>query len=60
LLHIPDYIAWLGPLWAYWEYALERFCGRTRKLVLSRVNPYAGLANRALIGEEISMINMRY
>ncbi|KDQ05634.1 hypothetical protein BOTBODRAFT_85145, partial [Botryobasidium botryosum FD-172 SS1] len=47
LLHIPHYLQWLGPLWAYWEFAMERCCGRLRTLVLSRVEPYTNLSQRA-------------
>ncbi|KDQ05778.1 hypothetical protein BOTBODRAFT_122287, partial [Botryobasidium botryosum FD-172 SS1] len=58
LLHIPDYIHKQGPLWAYWEYAMERLCGRLKKLVLSRVHPYSALTQRAAILEEISIANL--
>ncbi|KDQ17635.1 hypothetical protein BOTBODRAFT_105599, partial [Botryobasidium botryosum FD-172 SS1] len=58
LLHIPDYLDWQGPLWAYWEFAMERLCGRLRKLVQSRVHPYSGLTQRASIVEEISIANL--
>lgn len=59
LLHIADYIKWLGPSWAYWEFAMERLCGRLRKLVLSRVHPYSGLTKRALIIEEIALVGLK-
>jgi hypothetical protein len=59
LLHVADYIEWLGPPWAYWEFSMERLCGRLRKLVRSRVRPYAGLTNRAQILEEVNLLAVR-
>ncbi|KDQ17356.1 hypothetical protein BOTBODRAFT_79959, partial [Botryobasidium botryosum FD-172 SS1] len=60
LLHVADYIKWLGPPWAYWEFAMERLCGRLRQLVLSHVHPYSGLTRRTQIIEEVSLVNLRY
>ncbi|KDQ05685.1 hypothetical protein BOTBODRAFT_122378, partial [Botryobasidium botryosum FD-172 SS1] len=59
LLHIPDYLEWLGPLWVYWEFAMERLCGRLRGLVWSRINPYNSLSQRAQIYEEIYIADLK-
>ena len=60
LLHIAHYLKWMGPPSAYWEFAMERMCGRLRKLVKSRVRPYAGLTRRAAIMEEIHILGDKY
>ena len=48
LLHIADSILFLGPVWVYWAFAMERFCGRLQRYVASRLHPYATLDRRVL------------
>lgn len=30
LLHLADYIEGWGPVWCYWSYPMERFCGHLK------------------------------
>ncbi|KAG9018790.1 hypothetical protein FRB90_009638 [Tulasnella sp. 427] len=47
-LHVPDIIEHSGPMWAYWCWVMERFCGRLSRAVSSRKWPYASLNRRIL------------
>lgn len=47
-LHIPDIIEQSGPLWAYWAWVMERFCGHLSRAVSSRKWPYSSLNRRIL------------
>ncbi|KAL1684480.1 hypothetical protein GGG16DRAFT_68216, partial [Schizophyllum commune] len=35
LLHIADSIEAMGPVWTYWAFPMERFCGRMQRAVRS-------------------------
>jgi hypothetical protein len=43
VLHIADSIKALGPVWAYWAYPMERYCGTIQRSILSRRFPNASL-----------------
>jgi hypothetical protein len=43
LLHIADSIKAMGPVWAYWAFPMERFCGTLQRAVRSRRFPYASI-----------------
>lgn len=45
-LHLVDIMEQSGPLWAYWCWAMERFCGRLTRVINSRKHPYASLNRR--------------
>lgn len=45
-LHIPDMIRRTGPVWGYWTWVMERFCGLLSRAVTSRKHPYASLNRR--------------
>ncbi|KIO21587.1 hypothetical protein M407DRAFT_80244 [Tulasnella calospora MUT 4182] len=45
-LHIVDMMEQSGPLWAYWCWVMERFCGRLTRAISSRKHPYASLNRR--------------
>ncbi|KIO16102.1 hypothetical protein M407DRAFT_86385 [Tulasnella calospora MUT 4182] len=47
-IHIPDMIERCGPLWAYWCWVMERFCGQLSRAVSSRKWPYSSLNRRIL------------
>lgn len=42
-LHIPDMIRRSGPVWGYWTWVMEWFCGLLSRAVTSRKHPYASL-----------------
>ena len=50
LLHIADSIEMVGPVWAYWAFAMERYCGSLQPAIRSRRHPYASL-NRYLVDQ---------
>ncbi|KAF8597128.1 hypothetical protein BDV93DRAFT_513593 [Ceratobasidium sp. AG-I] len=46
LLHIVDSIEYLGPVWGYWAFPMERYCSFVGASVKSRRYPYTNIANR--------------
>jgi hypothetical protein len=50
LLHIADSIEALGPVWCYWCFPVERYCGHLLRTVKSRRHPYASI-NIAMVRE---------
>ena len=50
LLHIADSIEMVGPVWTYWAFAMERYCGSLQPAIRSRRYPYASL-NRYLVDQ---------
>lgn len=45
LLHIADSIKIMGPVWAYWSFPMERYCGMLLPAIKSRKHPYSTLSN---------------
>jgi hypothetical protein len=43
LLHIADYIEACGPVWCYWSFPMERFCGFLKHGVSSMRHPYTSM-----------------
>ncbi len=43
LLHIADSIVTLGPVWAYWAFPMEHYCGLIRPAIKSRKHPDTSL-----------------
>ncbi|KAI0634214.1 hypothetical protein C8Q77DRAFT_1055307 [Trametes polyzona] len=41
LLHIADSIEACGPVWAYWAFPMERYCGSIQPAILNRRFPYS-------------------
>ncbi|KAJ3502398.1 hypothetical protein NMY22_g18601 [Coprinellus aureogranulatus] len=60
LLHIVDGILLLGPVWVYWSFAMERFCGKLGKLIRSRRFPFSHLDNQVLAHAQMVQIKNRY
>lgn len=60
LLHIADGIKAMGPVWAYWAFPIERFCGKLGKAIKSRRNPYTNLDNRLLLMVQMMQIKNMY
>lgn len=48
LLHIADSIETAGPVWAYWAFPMERYCGHLQRAIQSRRFPYVNI-NRYLV-----------
>lgn len=60
LLHIADSIEMLGPVWAYWAFPMERFCGRVQRNIKSRRFPYASIDTFVTAEARLSHIGMKY
>jgi len=60
LLHIADGIESAGPVWCYWAFAMERFCGAIGQHVKNRRNPYASLDRRARDIARLQLIKLKY
>jgi hypothetical protein len=43
LLHIAGGIEAMGPVWAYWAFPMERFCGKLLRCIKSRRRPFANI-----------------
>ncbi|KAF8594007.1 hypothetical protein BDV93DRAFT_399753, partial [Ceratobasidium sp. AG-I] len=46
LLHVADSIQYIGPVWCYWAFPMERYCSFVGASVKSRRFPYTNLARR--------------
>ncbi|KAJ2924111.1 hypothetical protein H1R20_g12985, partial [Candolleomyces eurysporus] len=60
LLHIADGIEAMGPVWAYWAFPIERFCGKLGRTIKSRRNPYKNLDNRLLLLVQMTQLKNTY
>jgi hypothetical protein len=56
LLHIADSIRAMGPVWAYWAFAMERFCGTLKRSIRSRRFPLASLERFVLERVQLDQI----
>ena len=43
LLHIADGIKAIGPVWTYWAFPMEQFCGRVQQSIKTRRFPFASI-----------------
>ncbi|KAJ8456982.1 hypothetical protein ONZ45_g18499 [Pleurotus djamor] len=60
LLHIADGITEMGPVWAYWAFPMERYCGKLQRGIKSRRFPFASLDNFVLYHAQLSHIKTLY
>ncbi|TFK96035.1 hypothetical protein BDV98DRAFT_576835 [Pterulicium gracile] len=60
LLHLAQDIRNMGPLWVYWCFVMERFCGSLLPSVKSRKHPNTSLANRIRNLAQNSQIELIY
>ncbi|KAJ8507020.1 hypothetical protein ONZ45_g10560 [Pleurotus djamor] len=60
LLHIADDIEQIGPVWTYWTFPTERYCGRLQRGIKSRRHPFANLDNFVLAHARLSQIRIIY
>ncbi|KDQ10505.1 hypothetical protein BOTBODRAFT_163812 [Botryobasidium botryosum FD-172 SS1] len=60
LLHIADSIEQCGPVWAYWCFAVERFCGSLLRTIRNRRFPFACLDRRIRDIAQLDQIKVRY
>ncbi len=60
VLHIADSIELLGPVWAYWAFPMERFCGRAQRHVTSRRYPYASIDTHVVAEARLAHLGLNY
>ncbi|KAF8599740.1 hypothetical protein BDV93DRAFT_428658, partial [Ceratobasidium sp. AG-I] len=60
LLHIADDIKAMGPVWCYWAFPMERFCGAIARANKSRRYPYSSINRRVLQLSQLSQIKLTY
>ncbi|CUA76247.1 RNA-directed RNA polymerase L [Rhizoctonia solani] len=60
LLHIADDIETMGPVWCYWAFPMERFCGALVRANLNPRFPYASLDRRVLEVAQLAQIKLMY
>ncbi|KAF8676920.1 Transposase family tnp2 [Rhizoctonia solani] len=60
LLHIANDIEAMGPVWAYWAFPMERFCGALTRASMSRRFPYSSINRRVLQLAQLSQIKLVY
>ncbi|KAJ7055137.1 hypothetical protein C8F01DRAFT_1321841, partial [Mycena amicta] len=60
LLHIADGIESVGPVWTYWAFPMERFCGRLQPYIKNRRFPFASLDGHVVAFAQLEVIKLKY
>lgn len=60
LLHIADGIEAMGPVWVYWAFPIERFCGKIGRMIKSRRMPFKNLDNRLVLSTQLTAVKHMY
>jgi hypothetical protein len=60
LLHIASSIQEMGPVWAYWAFPMERFCGDILPNIRSRRYPYKSIDHYVSARAHLSQIKLLY
>jgi hypothetical protein len=60
LLHIADSIVATGPVWCYWAFPMERYCGALQPAIRSRRFPYASLDRYVTENAQLTQIKVVY
>ncbi len=60
LLHVADGIRKAGPVWVYWAFAMERYCGRLGRVIKSRRFPWPSLDNYIEMDALLTQIKYAY
>jgi hypothetical protein len=58
LLHIADSIEASGPMWAYWAFPMERYCGSLLPAIRSRRFPFPSIDRHVLEVAQLTQIKM--
>ena len=58
LLHIVDSIEASGPMWAYWAFPIERYCGSLTPAIRSRRFPFPSIDRHITELAQLSQIKM--
>lgn len=60
LLHIAQDIRNMGPMWAYWAFPMERFCGSLLPSIKSRKYPFTSLDHRVRDIAQLDQLKLLY
>ncbi|KAJ7784947.1 hypothetical protein DFH07DRAFT_864335 [Mycena maculata] len=60
LLHIADGIESAGPVWAYWAFPMERFCGRLQPCIKSRRFPFASIDGHVVATAQLAIVKIKH
>lgn len=60
LLHIADGIEFCGPIWCYWAWAMERFCGSLLRIIKSRRYPFKSIDKRVVRLAQLNQIKLSF
>ncbi|KIM89672.1 hypothetical protein PILCRDRAFT_84614 [Piloderma croceum F 1598] len=60
LLHIMDSIKANGPVWCYWAFPMEQYCGTLQPAIRSHQFPYASLDQHAVETAQLTQIKIIY
>ncbi|KAI4293859.1 hypothetical protein K525DRAFT_213980 [Schizophyllum commune Loenen D] len=60
LLHVADSIEYMGPVWCYWAFPMERYCGTLTPAINTRRFPYASLDRYVVERAQMEQINALY
>lgn len=60
LLHIAEDIRNMGPVWCYWAFPMERFCGSLLPSIRSRKHPFSSINHRVRDIAQLNQIKLLY
>ncbi|KAF5315316.1 hypothetical protein D9619_007521 [Psilocybe cf. subviscida] len=60
LLHIASGIRTMGPVWCYWAFPMERYCGKLQWAIRSRRFPYPSLDRFVTEDAQLTQIQAMY
>ncbi|KAJ7017125.1 hypothetical protein C8F04DRAFT_1338084 [Mycena alexandri] len=60
LLHIADGIVFCGPVWCYWAFPMERYCGSVQPGIRSRRFPWASIDRYVVEIAQLTQIKAVY
>ncbi|KAF8904553.1 hypothetical protein CPB85DRAFT_1376903 [Mucidula mucida] len=60
LLHIADSIRDMGPVWCYWAFPMERYCGQLSPYIPSRRRPFRSLDRYVTESTQLTQLMVIY
>jgi hypothetical protein len=60
LLHVVDGMEAAGPVWTYWAFPTEQFCGRLLPEIRSQRHPFSNIDNFIVASAQLSQIKIVY
>ncbi|PBK74577.1 hypothetical protein ARMSODRAFT_878567, partial [Armillaria solidipes] len=60
LLHIANSIEAMGPVWCYWAFPMEQYCGKLQPSIRSHHFPYRSLDRFVLESTQLTQLQILY